>query len=340
MRIFCDFHHGGLGRALWYLFGDRLGHTLYWPGIDLALEAAAIRGPGTWSTPAGDHIRDIGGVDLDLWRERTVMLTPDMARSIRFDAIIVSRPESQDVVRTLGMSGPQIAYSGNERMHFAWDEVRGLIHSDARTQEVAPPGLPRIHVAQEIGRQYTSEFVAVNNYAYSVVASFINALPFYRGTVKTNGLDAFGLWENVRRMLLINGFDVRPYGHANEKIGGVCIDEKNLAAAYHGCACVLHFKPTEGYGHSVLQAAACGRMPFVQRGFFADRTAGRFLVDGTTCIECEWRPLDIVDLVKSFMMQDLEEMNRMNRACFDRFAALTDWPGEAEAVRLWLDQVL
>ena len=76
----------------------------------------------------------------------------------------------------------------------------------------------------------------------------------------------------------------------------------------------------------------------VPRGFYADRTAGRFLKHGVTCLECDYTPESCIEAIEGYTV-DLDSANEKAEACYRAYKEMFDWQGEAEKVKRWLETV-
>jgi len=355
MKIFADFHHGGLGRSLFYLFGDRLGHDLRFPSYELSFDAAP---GGTWNSIHDAWVDQIGGIDRAVWESRCGWIDRDEFMATDWDLFIISRPESQAVFDRLNHPNDagiqRIGLSGNDGTVYDWDRVRHLISTDEGSFRSAPAHVARILTGQEIGRQYGATFKPITEERLREVHSYMNYLPVMDTIFRPRPNDFTGCCphcrtpvgtsprayniEEVRRdtFARLPGHTFKAFGHGNESIGGECLNECDLPAAYASAALTWHVKDGEGWGHSALQSVVCGRPVIVSAGFFRYRNAGRYLIPGITCYETEPDPEDAAALVMR-LTQDLDTANRNAARCYKAAQGLFDWEHEAWRVEQWLN---
>ncbi len=356
LKIFCGFHHGGLARSLWYLFGDRLGHDVSFPHYDFTHECAK---DGIWNELHPEAIRQIGAWDGPAWQERGHFVTKQEFLDTQWDVVIVSRTESQEVLKSLGHPKPGTKYigvSGNENLFYEWNWIPNLLSTDASTYRNSPPDLHKIYVSQEIGRQYGMKFVPVNESSLRTVNSFLNHMPAYdlewnwnkdqwnglcphcQGIPGTSApLNVYNLWKDIKTALPEYNFGC--YGHFNTKIGGKCILECDLPPVYSTGALTFHFKTAEGFGHSLLQSIMCGRPVLVQKNFYRYKTAGRYLIPELTCFESDGTVAELVHIIRR-VTETVELANAYAQACFNAAQGLFDWELEAMRVKKWMEDLV
>lgn len=355
MKIFADFHHGGLARSIFYLFADRLGHEIRFPSYEFAFDAAP---GGIWNAIHAEWVENMGGIDRTTWDARAGCVTRQEFMDTAWDALIISRCETQTVLDKLAHPGNplRIGFTGNEYMAYDWTRVRHLIATDEASFGNAPDSIARILTMQEIGRHYAAAFVPPSPESLRRIHSFVNNWPgmnktfhVYRncladhcphcGSRPTGGhqVNLFAIWQDAHRLL--PEYTFFPYGHFNEQIGGKCLYEVDLPAAYQASAVTLHFKCSEGYGHSVLQSVACGRPPIIGRGFFRHRMAGRFLIPGITCHETAYTAPALAATIRE-LTESLETATENAERCYTAAKALMNWQYEARRVKSWMDRNL
>lgn len=341
MIAFADFHHGALARFLFYLFADRLGHTMYFPSIELLMKAQAghngIWGPVTPVTPLRI------GIKQEEWDGKGFIVDSDEFEATQWDIVIMSRRESEAVFKRLGHPKPGTIYigvSGNEGTSYDPDWVKNFIGTDLRSFNACSRNVHKIHIPQELGRLYDQGFVPIAPEYLRTVNSFINNLKGFDQGIRVRShpqpVNIFRLWLELRELL--PEYTLNCYGHGNQELLGCpAIDEVGLVKQYQRCALTWHFKTCEGYGHSLLQSLPAGRPVLVPHSFYDDRTAGRYLIEGETCIKCDYDAQDIANKIRA-ATTSLEQVNTAARRCYDAYKRMFDWQADAEKIREWLAQ--
>lgn len=369
-RVFADSHHSALARSLFYLFSDRIGARLSFPSEKLVEDVNARHGEMWGFVHPTRFPHEMGGIELEAW-ERVSWCGKEEFLDTHWDAVVVSRSESQAPVKELlerhprRQSIPVVAYAGNQREEFDWGFVKALMSSDWATYYMAP--VPKIWVAQELGRHFFGEFVEIDEESLGTVGCFVNCFsqfgerqiepdrvlvpssdehfrcPHCRGRMWPHGEDLpnvspFGVVAGAME-LLREKVKFLVCGHGNRDVGGACVKDVHLPKEYASSSVVVHFKDREGFGHSVLQAVACGRPVVCPRGFFRYKTAGRYLIPEVTCWEADWTAESVAEVVEE-LVSDIEEARARARTCRRAAETLFDWSGEARRVAKWASRVL
>lgn len=368
MKIFCDFHHAGLAQGIQCLFGERLGHEVVfpsrsfcdsiheqWPGDDGGrVWVSHAEDPETWSgctNGAMAKVCDRDGFYAEKW-----------------DLIIVSRTESQKIVRDL-LAEHQcrkdmklLAVHGNEGGGYDYGWIKNLLTSDLSTSYLAPLNLHKLHYCQEIGKNFMDRpFHEITEQSLKRVHCYMNFLKQYHEPWKwgwdrdryiyngicphcqascADGVPAvapsipspYEQWLAVQALLDNSDIEFNSYGHGCKE-GNVLSD--SLPAKYSASALSWHYKHIEGYGFSLLQSVAAGRLVMVPRGFYRYRTAGRFLIHGLTCFETEWDASSMATMIQWYTA-DLSRANDYAFACYGAGRGLMNWKHEADRVREFL----
>jgi len=365
MNIFCDYHHQGLARSMFYLFASRLGHTIKFPSADFA--ASVDSTAGIWGRIDDETwLRQMGGISEGIWHARSGFVSRAEFNDTRWDLILMTRTESQPIMFDLARVHPSgatwkyMAQSGNENMVYDWVRVPRLLASDEDTWRRAPATVAKILTVQEVGRHFfdlpLADAARVTDDSLRVINCMINNLPGQGPAKKHTRINDFGggcphcggrtenapdwfpfeWWRETRALL--PGHKFCAFGHNNEAVGGVNLSDKALADQYRRAVCTWHVKGFDGWGHSMLQSIACGRPVIVRRGFYRYRTAGRFLIPGSTCFEVDG-PEEAAEAIKE-VSRDVATANQYAERCADVAATLFDFGHESERVRRWLQKVL
>lgn len=369
MKFFADFHHGGAARGLFLTLKHRLGHEIYFPDTSFATWACDyFKKEGTWLGICPTAFASNGGIPKKYLKENEIfpfVMSMDEFMSTEWDAVYITRTESQPIFRHLldkhpnGKKIKKIGSMGNENTVFDWNWVRNLMVSDYLSFVTCPDFVNKLHYSQEMGMQFAEdqkEFVPIKQEDLNNIFTFINCLPSFTGPWRWDSESScyggkcphcdgipdinkhgpyspYGIWNELTGKLPKHFFT--DFGIINS--GGV-IPEKELPAKYHKAALTWHFKTYDGYGYSLLQSIALGRLPIVPRRFHRYRTAGKYLINNLTCFEAEWNSDSIAEIIKYFT-SDLDRANRYSEACFKAGKALFNWELEAFRIQEFLNKL-
>ena len=369
MKFFADFHHGGAARGLFLTLKHRLGHDIYFPDGSFAQYACDyFKKPGTWLGICPTTFAKNGGIPpeyLDKNEMFPFVMSKEQFLDTNWDAVFITRTESQPIFKHLldihpqGQKIKRIGSMGNENTVFDWSWVKNLMVSDYLSYVVCPNHVNKLHYSQEMGTQFASEnkeFVPITQENLKTIYTFINCLPSFTGPwvwdseascyhgkcphcdglpdrSKHGPYSPFNIWNTLTGMLPQHSFT--DFGIINS--GGV-VPEKQLPDKYRNCALTWHFKTYDGYGFSLLQSVAMGRLPIVPRRFHRYRTAGKYLINNLTCLEAEWSAESIASVIKYFTA-DLDRANKYSEACFNAAKTLFNWDLEAFRVKEFLNQL-
>jgi hypothetical protein len=359
LKIFADHHHGGLGRSLFLLLHERLGHEVWFPDHSFTQWASTKVGAGVWLPVTDDHYQSLQGIPERYLENFPFSLGREQFLNTPWDAVIVSRCESMPLFLELLRDHPKkdikiIAQAGNEKTEYDWDWAKNFLSSDYGSFVRSSCG-NKIFYAQELGQQFQSaEFQPVKAEDLCTVATFTNCLASFNSwrwdkdawhwdnkcphcrTPKPllgENFSVYGTWKAVKSAL--PGHQFKDYGIDNS-FG--MLSEKDMPAAYLGASCGFYYKTYEGYGHSLLQSISLGRVALVPRNFFRYRSAGQYLIPFRTCLETDYSAESIAECVKEFT-SDLDRVNEMSLACWRAARGLFDWEYEAGRVSKFLSDL-
>lgn len=359
MKIFCDWHHGGLGRSLFLLLQHRLGHDVYFPSGEFANWANSNR-VGTWLTPG---VASAGGVPdhhLNQHGELKNVISKEEFMAMDWDAVVITRPESEVLFRQLiaehrlGLRIKRIGQAGNEGTYYDWNFVPNFLSSDYLSFLRCPGNVNKIHYMQEVGHQFQpQEFVPLREDNLTKINTFINCLNSFtrwnwdkdqswwdRRCPHCDGntgigevVSVYDIWGGMKR--LIPTYEFRDFG-INNVYGSV--NEKTLPYVCTEGALTWCFKTYEGMGHSIAQSIALGRLCLVPRRFHKYRTASQFLIPNLTCFEADWNAESCAEVIKWFT-SSLQRANIYSKACFDAAKGIFNWEKEAFRVKEFLEKL-
>jgi len=347
MNVLTDFHHGALLRSIFYLFTDRLGFNL--DVIDIKTgnylsEKMGVRSAFSNFLPQNFEKQTSGGIDLDVWEKKVGLATFKDLEEKKYDLYIPTIPASTIHVLNLMKEKNRrdlkvLAFTGNDHMQIDESITDGLISSDEMTYRFASNEIPKIWTVQEIGRHfYSSKYHEITNENQYTIGCFINALPLYNQISKVNSItegekeiNTYEIWKECEN----NGkFIFKSYGHgcANGSFA-----DKDLNDVYYDSGSIWHFKVSEGWGHSLLQSMAAGRIVFVLDQIFKWKSAGKYLIPEYTAFHCDWNSIDTLKKIE-YLTSDLDRMNEMSYRCWKIAQMIPDYEYEAERVKIWLEK--
>lgn len=359
MKIFSDHHHGGLGRSLFLLFHERLGHDIYFPDPEFVHWSVEHAAPGVWLPVTRDHYRNLQGVPQKYIDDFPFAMNRDQFLATDWDALLITRCESIPLFLKLLADHPKkdikiIAQAGNERTEYDWNWAKNFLSSDYGSF-MRSGAKNKIWYSQELGHQYhQKEFVPIKPEDLKTVATFTNCLASFnswtwdkdawcwgdacphcdsRGVPSTNNISVYGLWNGMKEAMPECQF--KDYGINNTH--GM-LSEKDMPAAYLGASCGYYFKTYEGYGHSILQSIALGRLAIIPRRFFQYRTAKQYLMPFRTCLECDWTVESLASTIR-LITENIHRANDMSFACWETAKGLFNWDYEASRVKRFLEEL-
>jgi len=362
MKIFIDYHHSGAARGQVLLLQERLKHDVYFPNA-MFVDGVVRKGlcdntqllsvDKNWLKELGEDIPFNNDISLDEFM------------STEWDVVMCTRIETQNMFRWLVENHPRgknikiIGMTGNDAVEFDWGLVRNLMATDYPTYENAPRDVNKIYYSQEISSNFGRKYVPITDHIGTVVNCYINCWNNFDGpwvwdagyarhghcphcgmrTDNTrlgasNPVSPFGIWAEVRRRLS-GDVAMRSYGIACDD---GFIPEPQLPVYYENSVATIHMKTYDGYGFSVLQSIASGRIAIVPKQFFRYRTAGKYLIPGVTCIEVDWS-VDSLEEAVRYITGDIHRADVLNHACYDAARGLFNWDCEAFRVDEFLSKL-
>lgn len=366
MKIFADYHHSGAAQGQVLLLQHRLGHTLYFPGQSFVERIKPLfKQQGDWLSPLPNWLRDMGGVPGCVADDAPKhIIDYDEFMGIKWDAIFLSRYESQNIFKSLLQQHPEgktikvIGMTGNDNTVYDWEFVKNFMSTDELSYFMAPKDMNKVWYDQEIGQHYGREYIPIDNQSLRTVNSFVNCWPSFNqewtwdheftgahGRCPHCSSDRSGqqtkivpyqIWLDAAHKLS-STHTFCEYG-INGKEG--MIPEYLLPKTYASGALTVHMKTYEGYGYSMLQSIACGRPVIVPRKFYKYRTANKFLIPNLTCFELEdWNADCLAETIRD-VTSDLGQMQKYSTACYEAANGMLNWELEAHRVRKFLGKLI
>lgn len=334
MKVFADYHHGGLYHALHLMFVERLGWELYRPvGLRWAKEGVwqYSKNPDTikqYLDPAKHELRDDG---YYYWYDKSEeidhkCLTFEQFLEKDIDLIIGSVCQHELSFRYLKEKyKPSAVYArllGNSGEPIDFSISRNII--DTTNLYEAPPNCNRVVWRQEFPDYL---FYYEPPETPKRIRSYLNCFnesPYYTTWLKYKEKMPDFEW----RMHGLNGDD------------GFITPVSALAESMRSTGFIWHIKHHgEGYGHIVHNAFAVGRPLITVKKYYKGKIAYPMMIDGETCIDLGGRGAEgNIERIKHFAEPERHEKMCENvRAMYEKHV---DFDKEAEKMRVFLDKIL
>lgn len=334
--ILADYHHSDLFESLQLVFVDRFGWELYRPiGMDWFGSGCWTFGREQFGDAIARQFLEVWDGDVDegdCWKRADTthpgrvykMVTLEQARSRRWDFVLSSVPENDPGFRCLAQEGGArwIVHVGNQWQHVPWD-ADPLVIATATIPLLRPERAALVHQEFSLG-----DFRYVPPMRRDLVGSFVQCFPTAPAYSRFCGMAA-----------AMPDFEWRVHGAYGEApidgfSAGVLDTTPAVAAAMRECGFIWHTKYwSDGFGHVVHNAFACGRPVVGGMSYYADKLAGPLWLDGVTCIDVDSRGDDEVQRMMREIRDDPDRHLAMCVAAAARFRDVVDFEADAEQVR-------
>jgi hypothetical protein len=318
VKVFCEWHHGGLFHAQQLLWEKRLGGQVFAPvGFEWVKEGfwRYSENPDTqrqylepgYCFEQGNHklfFFDKG----EQINQRRISL--EDFKKEKFDIILCTLQEHEESFRRLRDEyQPDAAYIrlvGNTGEQVDWNRFNNFIDT---TGLYAPPsGINAIVIGQEFP---LDTFYYREPTEHKTITNLMNCL---------KEADAYGVWSFLKREL--PGFKFFMHGSQGEDgmVDGLhAIGEKIRDSSFifqvkhHG----------EGFGHIIHNAYACGRPVIGVLEYYKGKLAERFLLDGHSAILLDDKPPDQVlhEILFYSQPEEHKKMCENARALFEKYVS-------------------
>ena len=313
MKVFADYHHGGLYHALTLLLVKRMGFELFRP---IGLEWVE-QGIWQYSQNPPTQRQYLDPVNCELkpdgyyyWRDTAEeidhkCLTWDQFQAMDIDLVMGSccqhelpfsylqkkyKPEAK-FIRLLGNSGEPID----------WSISRNII--DTTNLYEGPPGVNRVVIHKEFPVDlFYYQPPPVKKKIRSYLNCF-NETPFYQ------------IWHTYKN--LMPEFEWKMHGlNGDDKF---ITPVSALAQSMRETSFFWHIKSHgEGFGHIVHNALAIGRPIITIKSYYKGKMIYPFLEDGITCIDLESNTMERnIERIREY--SEPERLQTMCIAAYDRF---------------------
>ncbi len=279
MKIFCDYHHAGLYKAICLLFEKRLGHEVYRP-IGLEWATNEIWQYSEMLAVQRQYLDFVGMTDTGKGHYTTFensekinhkLVTYDQFMDQDWDIILgtVSQHELpfKYLQNRFKPKAKFVRLAGNSGEPFDWELTRNLI--DTTGLYPPPAGVNYVKIHQEFDED-------VFNYNGpgdpKKIRTYVNCF---------NESPHWAEYQEIRKQL--QDFEWKEHGHHGAD--GFLVPVDNLAQSMKEAGFILHIKSHgEGYGHIIHNAFACGRPVITVKKYYEGKMAEPLIVDGKTAI--------------------------------------------------------
>lgn len=343
MNVFADYHHVGLFQSLQMLFEDRLGWSLYRPiGNEWATQ-------GYWkiAEPYGNNpgtIRQYLGTDMNKWEHYKNLngdyvledniyhiydpinethqkaITLDTFKKMHFDIILSTyQPHDETFAILRDNYHPQAKHIAQMGNIYQTTKVKNVMCSTVPYP--VPPGTNVFFYHQEFD---TNIFTYTPPTETKKITNFVNLHP---------GVAHYDQYRSA-----LPDFEFKSYGASCPD--GTITGERNIAQIMQNSTFGFHVKPRgDGFGHVIHNWYACGRPVITNLSDYADKLAGKLLVDGETCINLEAHTFqENCDLIRFWSKPD--NHIKMCQNAYKRFQEVVNFDAEAEQFKQWIQTIV
>lgn len=188
------------------------------------------------------------------------------------DVIIVSCYEVEnDIInniwKKINNSKVKLAYyNGNNDFYCNWDYANNIFTTDIKTAQKAKMRnknciiwLPWV----DFDNEFLFKSVNNNNIFNSYISKYKQHFP-----------RDFDYSQNIKKYLQNNGFDFNIHES---------LDFNSVSDIMNNSCGTIHIKSLEGYGYSIIESMACGRMVFLYKPYSENKTYTNWCLEDKTC---------------------------------------------------------
>lgn len=333
MKVFTEYHHGGLFHALQMLIEGRLGGQLfcqtgyewadegYWNINDLPTTKIQYLDPK-------ESIINNRGISLHFDKSEEIFqkrITLEDFKNTKFDYIICTLQNHQVPFRELrDKYQPQaklIRLCGNWGEQLELEGYDGFIDTTALYSGLT--NLPYVNIHQEFPMK---PFYYEEPKNHKTIKNFMNCL-------KENPIIA--VWEYYRNALPEYTFKM----HGGNGDDGSIVGLQNLADSIRDSSFIFQIKHAgEGYGHVIHNAYACGRPAIVLHEYYSGKIADCFLHDEVSAIFVDdLTPQEAVAKIVKF--SEPERHIKMCENAYELFKENVDFDFDEAKFRAFLSSI-
>jgi len=334
MKVFCDYHHGGLYHALHLLFEVRLGMELYRP---IGMEWAE-KGIWQYSTNPPTQRQYLDPVNCELrkdgyyyWRDTSEevdhrCLTFEQFKETDIDLILATVWQHTYSFKALQqVEKPRAKYirlCGNSGEPMDWSVHRNLIDTTNLYQE--PSGCNRVVVHQEFP---VDLFYFQPPLREKKIRSYLNCF---------NETPYYPIFFQYKEKL--PEFDWKIHGLNGPD--GFITPVSKLAQSMRESSFIWHIKQHgEGFGHIIHNAFAVGRPTCTVKEYYQGKLIYPMLEDGITCLDLGSHTLE-ENCQRIKELSEPEKLLKMSETCRKRFLENVSFDKDEQKMRQFLSRLL
>ncbi|HUV42296.1 MAG TPA: hypothetical protein VMY36_00050 [Patescibacteria group bacterium] len=327
MKVFADYHHGGLYHALHILFVERFGWELFRP---IGLEWAE-KGIWRYSDNPPTHRQYLDPVNCELrpdgyyyWRDKSEeidhkCLTFEQFQKTDIDIILTTVYQHRSTFYVLQKDHKPkakfVVLEGNSGTPVDWSIIPNFI--DTTGLYPAPAEVKRVVWPQEFP----------DHLFYPQPPSKIKRIRQYLNCF--NETLYYPIWHQYK--VLMPDFDWKMHGLNGDD--GFITPVSALAESMRSTQFIWHIKQHgEGFGHIIHNAFAVGRPVITVKSFYEGKLAYPLLEDGVTCLDLDGRSVEEnVARIREF--SEPERLKEMSENCRKKYLEMVNFDREAERVK-------
>jgi len=333
MKVFADYHHGGLYHALHILFVERLGWELFRPvGMEwvtnriwkysdnpptqkqyLALENHQLRKDGYYYWR--DHSEEIDHkcLTFEQFAEMDIdyIIGTVSQHETTFPMLQAHMKPKATAIRLLGNSGEPVDYNISKNIIDTTNLYKG--REDTK----------RVVWHQEFNKDL---FYFTRPGPKKRIRGYLNCF---------NETPYYDVWHKYKKAM--TDFEWRMHGHNGDD--GFITPVSALAQSMRDSSFIWHIKEHgEGFGHIIHNALAVGRPVITLKKHYAGKLAEPLLVDDITCIDLEQGSME-ENIKRINYWSKPENLVQMCRNARERFDDHVDFNADFIKMKKFLEEI-
>jgi len=334
LRVFVDYHHGGLYHALHLLFVERLGCELYRP---IGLEWAK-KGIWRYSDNPPTQKQYLDPVNCVLkpdgyyyWRDQAEeidhkCLTWDQFKKMDIDLILSTVWQHTYTFAVLQKVEKQKAkyarLAGNSGELMDWSVHPNFIDTTNLYQE--PNWANRVVIHQEFP---VDQFFWTSPPKTKRIRSYLNCF---------NETPYYNIWHQYKSKML----DFEWMMHGLNGDDGFITPTSQLAQSMRDTSFIWHIKQHgEGFGHIIHNAFAVGRPVITVKSYYKGKMIFPLLEDGITCLDLDGRTeKENIERIRYYSNPKMLLALSLN--CRSRFEQNVNFDEDERKIREWLKKLV
>lgn len=333
MKVFTEWHHGGLFHAMQMLFEGRLGGQLFapvgtqwwsegfWKYNDNPAVIKQYLDPMSCGPPVDGYLY-YHDASEEIYQRR---ITLDQFKQMKFDVILCTLAEHQLIYKRLRdefqPEAKLIQLSGNQGERLDFSMIENFI--DTTNGYEPPANVNAVKIHQEFP---TAPFHPEAPKSHKTIKNFMNCLHESR---------FYPIWEMLKKDLPDYEFKM----HGGQGDDGNISGLGKLGDAIRGAAFVFQVKAEgEGFGHVIHNAYCAGRPVITAAEFYRGKTAECLIQDEYSAICIDNKPWDqVLERIRYWSEPERHAlMCARARALFEKYV---NFDQDEEAFRVFLERL-